>query len=60
MFFFSGVNDPELAYTKKQNWREIIETMKSFFAENPQTYKQSLDCEKLLFEFSKVGKNTYQ
>ncbi len=54
--FFDEIKDARLAYTKERNWKAIIEKMKAFFADNPQTYKQSLDCENLLFEFTKTKK----
>ncbi len=52
--FCSGIKDPKHVYTKKQDWTAILERMKTFFADNPITYEQSLDCENLLFLLSKA------
>lgn len=52
--FCNDVKNPTAAYSKKQDWKDIIATMKNFFASNKDTYKQSMDCENLLFGFSKI------
>ena len=49
----SGIYDEQSFWDKKQNWNEIIENAKQTFANIPETYKQSLNCGKLLSYFEK-------
>lgn len=50
-----GIRDENAIYTKKQDWTEIITSIKQSFLQNPQTYKQALDCDNLLFAMSKAN-----
>lgn len=52
----SGILDANAIYTKKQDWTQIISSIKQNFLQNPQTYKQALECDKLLFTMSKAHK----
>ncbi len=52
----SGILDSNAIYTKKQDWTQIIQSIKQNFLQNPQTYKQALDCDNLLFTMSKAHK----
>lgn len=57
--FCNDVKNPTAVYSKKQDWKNIIEKMKIFFARNKETYKQSIDCENLLFGFSKIKNKSF-
>ena len=46
--FCEGINGMNSFYDKTQNWEEIMRAIKEVFLENPQTYEQALDCEKLI------------
>ncbi|MDR2889795.1 MAG: hypothetical protein LBV33_08180 [Lachnospiraceae bacterium] len=53
--FCEGIKDPESVYTKKQDWIDIISSIKKIFLENDATYDQALECEKLIFNMTNAG-----
>jgi hypothetical protein len=48
-----GIKDKEAICSKKQNWTDIISSVKQIFLGNKDTYRQALDCDNLLFAMSK-------
>lgn len=50
---YDGADNEDDFWSKKQNWGAIISNAKSSFANIPDTYAQSLECEKMLSYFEK-------
>lgn len=53
----SGIKDEDAIYNKKQNWVDIIKSVKQIFLGNVETYSQAIDCDNLLYAMSKAEKN---
>ncbi len=47
--FASGIEDDDLAWTKKQDWIAILDNAKETFLEMAETYKQGLDIDRMVF-----------
>lgn len=43
-----GINDAASIGSKKQNWTDIISSVKQIFLKNKETYKQAINCDNLL------------
>ena len=46
--YCSGISDDNVASTLKQDWLGIIDNAKETFLKNSQTYKQGLECDKMI------------
>ena len=46
--YCSGISDENAAWTVKRDWIGILGSAKDTFYGNPQTYKQGLECEKII------------
>ena len=57
--FCSGIYDENTAWTMKRDWIGILGNAKSTFIDNPQTYKQGLECEKIIENLKKWSESSY-
>jgi hypothetical protein len=48
-----GIKDKDAISSKKQDWTDIIASIKQIFLKNKDTYSQAIDCDNLLFAMSK-------
>ena len=51
--FVSGISDDSLAWTEKFDWIAILNNAKETFLNIPETYKQALEADKIIFSLLK-------
>lgn len=54
----TGISEPDAICNKKQDWTKIMKDMKQVFLGNSQTYKQALECDKLIDTMCYIKKRT--
>jgi len=58
--YCSGISDENAAWTVKRDWSGILGNAKETFLGIPQTYKQGLECEKLIESLETWSKSFYE
>ena len=57
--YCSGIYDENAAWTTKRDWTGILENAKGSFMRNPQTYKQSMECENIIDNLGKWSEASF-
>ena len=57
--YCSGISDETTAWTVERDWIGILGSAKDTFYGNPQTYKQGLECEKIIENLKKWSESSY-